>query len=405
MLPVPARRGSPAGDCVALAFVRLRSPRAPGANPIVYLEGGPGIPVTWQATDPERLRAWLDLLDAGDVVLVDHRGVGRSAPALTWKWPGDVPTGVFARREDALAHVLEMSRRARAEFDARGIDLRGYTPLECVEDVEDLCIALGLERVSLLGFSFGAQLALAYLRRHPGRVERVVAAGVEGPPHAFKLPLGLDAHLGRLGVLEAARRVAGRLDSSPVTVRVEMKDSGAIRELPVGRFGLGLLLKEWLGHRDFVESLPALLGAIERGEHRLLEERVRRTFGMFVRLNGPLLLIDGSSGASAERWLEIERQARESLFGGVVNFPFPEVDEIWKPADVGDGYRSVVVSDRPVLLLSGSLDWNSPPHQAEEMLRGLRNGTHHVVERATHLEILRDPVARRAAVEFLRARP
>lgn len=399
-LAVPVRRDARAREDAAIAFVRLRSP-GPGSNTVIYLEGGPGIPVVRQAEDPDSLRRWLDLLSVGDVVLLDHRGCGRSIPSLSWKWPGSVPAGVFATRQQALAHVLEMSRQARAHLLARGVDPEGFTAEECADDIEDLRLALGLERVSLLGFSFGAQLALACLRRHPQSVSRVVAAGVEGPPHALKLPLGLDDHLRSLGLLEPARRAVRRLESDPPVIDVELRGSQTSLALPVGRFGLGLVLREWLGHRDFVESLPPLLAGITDGDPRLLAERVRRSIGPFLRANVALHLIDGSSGASEPRRREIERQSEESLFGNAVNFPFPEIDGVWRPRDAGEAYRSIVTSDRPALLLSGSLDWNAPPHQAEEMLRGLSRGTHHVVRGATHLEILSDPEARRLAIGFL----
>lgn len=400
-LAVPAQRNVPDRGSVRVSFARLRSERAGEAPPIVYLEGGPGIPVSWQAEVPERLTEWLDFLAAGDVILLDHRGTGASSPPLTWKWDGEFPRDLFLTCEAAIRHVLEMSRRAREDFTSRGIDLDGFTAVECVDDVEDLRGVLGLPRVSLLGFSFGAQLGLAYLRRHPQSIERVTLAGIEGPPHAFKLPFTLDAQLERFGLLGTARRVAERLDVSPAVVRVEIRGTGRVLELPVGRFGLGLLFKEGLADAGFVRELPSLLAGIERGELALLEKRVRRTFGLFVKPNAALMLIDGASGATAARRAEIERQAERSLFGNVANFPFPEVDEVWTPRDLGDGYRSVVRSDRPVLLLSGSLDWNSPPAQAEEMLAGLSHGVHRVVEGATHLGVLRDPTARRAAVDFL----
>jgi len=403
-LAVPVRRDGH-GGVVRVGFARLRSECAGDAPPIVYLEGGPGIPASWQAGDRGRLTGWRDFLAAGDVILLDHRGVGESTPRLTWKWDGEFPRDLFLTREAAIRHVLEMSRRAREDFESRCIDLGGFTAVECVDDVDDLRRALGLSKISLLGFSFGAQLGLACLRRHPRSVERAVLAGIEGPPHAFKLPLSLDAHLERLGLLETARRVAERLDVSPAVVRVEIRGTGRVQELPVGRFGLGLVLKEGLADAGFVAELPSLLGGVEQGEPSLLENRVRRTFGLFVKLNPTLMLIDGASGATAERRAEIDRQARRSLFGNVANFPFPEVDQVWQPKDLGDDYRSLVRSDRPALLLSGSLDWNSPPAQAEEMLAGLRDGVHRVVEGATHLGILRDPAARRAAVEFLHDRP
>ena len=43
-----------------------------------------------------------------------------------------------------------------------------------VADLEALRGRLGLDRIALLGFSFGGELALAYAVAHPGRVERLI---------------------------------------------------------------------------------------------------------------------------------------------------------------------------------------------------------------------------------------
>jgi hypothetical protein len=51
---------------------------------------------------------------------------------------------------------------------------------------------------------------------------------------------------------------------------------------------------------------------------------------------------------------------------------------------MGPGYRRPITSERPALLLSGALDPNAPPAQAEEVLAGFPNGVHVVVENGSH---------------------
>jgi pimeloyl-ACP methyl ester carboxylesterase len=114
------------------------------------------------------------------------------------------------------------------------------------------------------------------------------------------------------------------------------------------------------------------------------------------------LLVDGASAATAERLATIEAQAEVSLFGSVVNFPFPEVNAVWRPADVGDAFRAPLVSDVRTLFLSGTLDWNTPPHQAEEVRWGFARATHLVVENAGHEQVLPHPEVQTAIVRFLR---
>jgi hypothetical protein len=68
------------------------------------------------------------------------------------------------------------------------------------------------------------------------------------------------------------------------------------------------------------------------------------------------------------------------------------VCEIAGDPDLGPGYREAISSDRPALFLSGSLDPNAPPAQAEEALGGFPNGVHVVVENGSHETLPADDV-------------
>jgi len=65
--------------------------------------------------------------------------------------------------------------------------------------------ALGLEKVDVVGNSFGGALALALAIRHPQRVRRLVLMGAAGVP--FQLTPGLDAVWGYQPSVEAMRKL------------------------------------------------------------------------------------------------------------------------------------------------------------------------------------------------------
>jgi pimeloyl-ACP methyl ester carboxylesterase len=67
--------------------------------------------------------------------------------------PLDQP-GSLAR---ATADRVETARAAVADARVRGIDLTGYTVTACADDVEDVRRALGYDRITLVGQSFGSQ--------------------------------------------------------------------------------------------------------------------------------------------------------------------------------------------------------------------------------------------------------
>ena len=118
--------------------------------PLVFLQGGPGCEAPRPSADAGL--GWLGaLLEHHRVLLVDQRGTGLSTPI-------DRPDagGGPAATARLLTHV-------RAD--------------EIVEDCEDLRRALGIERWSLLGQSFGGFCVTRYLSAHPESVETAFLTG------------------------------------------------------------------------------------------------------------------------------------------------------------------------------------------------------------------------------------
>jgi pimeloyl-ACP methyl ester carboxylesterase len=112
--------------------------------------------------------------------------------------------------------------------------------------------------------------------------------------------------------------------------------------------------------------------------------------------------MDASSGTSKARTARIETEAKTALLGGMVNFPFPGVDEAVGNPDLGDKYRSPIHTSVPTLFISGSLDNNTPPFQADEVRRTFRKSTHVIVENAGHESMLVDAKVQQMIVDYLR---
>jgi len=211
-LSVPEVRSDPASQRIELAFVRLHSAAPDPGPPVVYLAGGPGGSSTWQAEDPDALARWSGVLKSSDVILLDQRGTGRSAPSLIYRGDEERPIRAFADEQLMRRHYLDISRRAREALVQQGIDPRGYTSIESADDIEDLRVALGAAKISLLGFSYGTHLALATIRRHGQHIASAVLAGTEGPDQTWKPPLMMDVAFARLSMMVAAdERIGGRI--------------------------------------------------------------------------------------------------------------------------------------------------------------------------------------------------
>jgi len=412
-LVVPESRKRPSDRTVELAFIRLKSP-APRGAPIVYLAGGPGSPATPMARDPRGLDGWATFLEAGDVILLDQRGTGASRPSLTIP-PGPVPPDLFRDRESMLKATKAILARGVEQAKSRGIDVTAYNTEESADDLEDLRLALGVPKLSLIGFSYGTHLAFAAIRRHGKNLERVVVMGNEGPDHNRKLPGTYDTYFRRLSLLaaadpgvrervpdlyELARRVFAKLEKSPMVVPVPDPRTKGEVPMRVGKFGLQLILIADLGDTSDLPVIPRLLHTIDQGDASVLRWFVEKRTRMVEGFSLMFWVCDASSGTSAARYERIRAETPGSLLGNSMNVIFPEVAEAFGSPDLGDAFRAPIASDVPTLFVSGRFDANTPPHQAEELRWGFSRGVHLVVENGGHEDLLR-PEVRGVARRFL----
>lgn len=414
-LVVPENRSRPGSKLIELAFVRLRSSAEEPKAPLIYLAGGPGGSSTHFAENPGSLQNWLAVLAVSDVILLDQRATGKSTPTLRYEAQIPIPEDVFVYEQVAVHAYGEAARAAADYFRSQGVDLDGYNSNESADDINDLRLALGYEKISLMGFSYGTHLALATIRRHGEHLENVIAIGVEGLHQTHKLPLNMDTQLGKVAILVArdervgpyvpdlvalTKRVFAKLEREPMVVEIPDRRTGEPVKMTVGKFGLQVILRRDIGDASDLPVFPKLLHSIDQGDPSVLAWFVEKRRPS-TRINLMGLLVDGASGASPERWALIDAQAKRSIFGAVANFPWPHIDEATGVRDLGEDYRAPLVSDVRTLFLTGSLDFNTPPYQAEQIRWGMPNATHLVVENAGHEQILPQPAVQRAIVRFL----
>ncbi len=182
-LTVPLVETAPEGATVDLAVVRRRAtgarigslvvnPGGPGASAVDYLRAA------WTGL-PEPLRQRFDL------VAVDPRGVGRSEPircASTAELdryfhldPTPDDAAELAAYEQGNAALAGGCR------NRNGALLAHVSTVEAAGDLDRLRAALGDERLTYLGYSYGTSIGAAYLDRFPTRVRAMVLDGALDP--------------------------------------------------------------------------------------------------------------------------------------------------------------------------------------------------------------------------------
>lgn len=390
-LDVPLRHARPDGPHTRLRVVRLPAlERRAGVAPVVYLAGGPGGSgvgtargVRWPVFNEVRRHV--------DVLLFDQRGTGLSAPPPACPFNAGFSDAEPLERNQALTALRATAARCIAYWQRGGVDLGAYTTAESADDLEALRQALNVPRISLWGMSYGTHLAMAAARRHESGIDRLVLMGLEGPDQTLKLPLSADALLADLAPLAdragfndlagSAKRVLATVCATPATGRSLMHRG---RQVRIGCMDAQLAISAALGRRSTQQMLPLMLRNAERGDYDLLASMVisvREELGTFQAMP---LSMEVASAQSHERRTRFEREARQSVFGGALGFPFPMLADDLGLLDLGAAFRSPLQIERPALLISGTLDGRTPKANTHELLPAFRDASPVWVRYASH---------------------
>lgn len=414
-LAVSENRSKPGSRTIELAVIRLKSKAEKPGAPIVYLSGGPGGSAIGEATQLAYLgRLFEQMQQTHDVILMDQRGAGRSAP-LIWLSPAALPADFFLSEQKATEHARQWSKLAVEHFKSRGIDLMGYNSVESADDLNDLRLALGAEKLNLLGFSYGTHLGLAAIRRHAAHLDSVVLAGTECLDCTDKLPSTFDAQMRKLADLAAQdpnvngkvpdmfalfQRLLAKLEKEPLTVTVQNQRTKQPVDVKVGKYGLQLLVRLDIGDGNDFPDFPLLFYTLDKGDTSALKKYVEKRYNQLgLGVSGMAIMMDLFSGASPERTARIQKEAATALLGNVMNTP-AGLAELWGNPDLGEAYRAPLLANTRTLFISGTLDSNTPPYQAEEVRWGFSNGTHLIVEYAGHEDTLPNPAVQTVILDF-----
>jgi pimeloyl-ACP methyl ester carboxylesterase len=212
-LVVRENPADPGSRLIALPVTRIRAQSEQPAEPIFYLEGGPGI------TNMKFKQASRYAVNH-DVVLVGYRGVDGSVRL-------ECPE-VTSALEDTSDYVSEKAYRAYGDayracadrLTAEGVDLTRYGLVQQVDDFEAARKALGYEQVDLLSQSAGTRTAMIYAWRYPGSIHRSAMIGVNPPGNFLWPPTTTDEQIGRYAELcSEDPSCSGRTDDLAATLR------------------------------------------------------------------------------------------------------------------------------------------------------------------------------------------
>ncbi len=184
-LSVPVNYDKPDGEVAQLAMIRFRA-TGQKVGTLFVNPGGPGesgvdAAVSMVGTLPDSVRQRFDLVG------FDPRGVGSSKPALWCNSDDDndriradpqvdyTPEGVAHIESETKAFVARCQEKMGDEF------LENIGTVSVAKDLDAMRQAVGDDKLTYLGYSYGTRIGAEYAERYPDKVRAMILDGAVDP--------------------------------------------------------------------------------------------------------------------------------------------------------------------------------------------------------------------------------
>ena len=416
----PAR---PQGVQIAVHYAVLPAlARHKAADPVFFFAGGPG----QNAIDLAGALAgrYARLGRRRDLVFVDLRGTGRSAPLRCVEDDDRAVLQPLAARAD---ENLRRQRLQACRISLQALpygDLRFFTTSLAVADVDAVRQALGVVRLNAIGGSYGTRAVLELMRLFPATVRRAVLDGVAPPD--MRLPdaaardnqAALDALFAACHAEPACARAhpalqaqaQAVLQSLPQPVLLPHPLTGRPEPLQLQRETVLAMLRAPLYAPALAAGLPAAVAEAAAGRWAPLAALASAVGGagggLATGLHFSVVCAEdlGPNAPPADPADGAAALDPGNRFGASFAQLYRQVCADWPRGAVAPAFYSVPPAIAPVWLLSGGLDPVTPLRHGQRVAEALgASARHSVVANAGHgvtgLGCVRDAVARFISAE------
>ena len=396
-LIVPENRSDPDSRLIALPVIRLKAASDTPAEPIFWLQGGPG---------HENIISYpLDgLTENHDFVMVGYRGVEGQVvlecPEVS-QAISDAPGTLLS--PESLAAYTSGAAQCAERLESEGIDLAGYTLAETIDDVEAARKALGYDKINLYGESYGTRLQQIYVWRYPESLNRVIMVAINPPGHFIWDPAVTDAQIADYAELCAKDAAcSARTDDLVATMR-EVSENMPDRWMGIAIDKEAIQLFTYF---MYVESIQAPNTPVPLSGPAAVDLWLDAAGGDYggmamFSLSKNLFLPNMTTGHHLAMGGSVEDYRDASLdYEAVLNPPDALVGapmsrflygftEGWPAHTIDEEYFEVQSSDVEILLVNGNIDFSTPPqYGTEELLPQLTNAEQVILKDVGHTETI-----------------
>ncbi len=359
------------------------------SDPVFFFAGGPGQSAVALGGQISRLLARLG--NRRDVVLVDQRGTGQTAPLYCEEGSPFAPLSEGLDNERQAARLQACATQLQKLPHGK---LRHYTTTVAMQDVDAVRQALGAPQINLVGGSYGTRAVLEYMRQFPKAVRRAVIDGVAPPDMVLPVAFSADNQAALAQVFKSCEADAAcrarypKLREDWQTLLVSMPREMTVPHPVTGRSEKATLTRD--GLLNLVRApmyVPVLASALPMAIGEGAAGRMEPLVGLAIAFAGgggrAMRMSEGMhfSVVCAE---DAPRLAQATDvpgadFGNTFAQQYQRICANWPRGEVPAAFYTVPATQAATLVLSGGADPVTPPRHGERVTKLLGAQARHVV--------------------------
>lgn len=411
---VPRDAAEPDGKRIRLWTARIRAKGPAEPDPILYINGGPGI-ATVDSLLPyvAEIKSLAAMRADRDIILFDQRGSGRSeeslCPDLITKLGDLSGQGLAPDEEDRRGRELFVD--CRQMLERSGIALDAYTTRATTADLEALRQAFDIDRWNLLSVSYGSLVAMDAMRTYPDSIRSVILNSPY-PPNSVSWAEQASVAAGAYAAIDrscaAQPKCRERFGALVPKLEATLARLEASPLADGDRKITGRLFAEALWplavKSATVRFVPLAIDRANAGDEAVIKGLVRTfagggAFGGFSPAQA--VAISCYEYGRSTAWYVRARALYPGLVSSAPDDSRDRMCAAYRPGYVSPEFFAPVASDIPTLLYAGTLDAATPAVDAYQAMRFLSRATLVEVEGASHAPLGRDDCTSGIALAFL----
>jgi len=404
-IEVPENYSIPNSRKILLPVFVIKSSSKKPAEPIFWLDGGPG---GSNLLSREKIISSnpIDLLANHDFVCVGYRGVDGSV-SLTSKEVNDAMKGLDNQllSDKSLDNIEQKIKAYKKELTTLNIDINQYNVVNVANDIELVKKVLDYAKINLLSVSYGTRVAMLYAYNFPNSLHKTMMIGA-CPQGGFLVdPDQVQKYLGKYDALYASQK--------------SKKYTGTITEAMEKSFAS--MPKKWANFTldadkiktGTINSLYTTGFAIMAFDFYFKAAYEKDFSGLFLLQKIYDVSRSGVVGDVYAKTVTAELNAKvaptfertkirntNTVLGSNYSLLYAGTYSAWDLQPIAKEFQEVKEIQNETLVISGELDFRTPAENTErDLMPFLKKGKHIIIKNSSHLDIVKNVMG---SPEFLK---